>query len=389
MKQYKKIIFFSSSRADLGILKKIVEGIKIKNLSVFFIICGEYKSYETRKVIIEKKKNFKIKFINLKKQSKDKDILTKNFNYVFSSISNLFDIISPDLLLLLGDRYETLSAACSAKLKGIPIAHFHGGEITENSYDNLFRHSITKLSHLHFTSHNVYKKRVIQMGEVPQNVFNVGAPGLLNINENLYSKSNIEEKLNVIIKKNFFIITLHPETIKLVEFKKNLEIFFDGIQTSVDPETTFLFTEPGKDMFASKIEKRIISFCRKNKNVYYKKNLGNKLYHSCLNIAKGVIGNSSSGLIEAPNFNTITLNIGDRQKGRLIQESVINLNYNKKRISNKINSLKKNSFIKKNFKNIFYNKNCINILNKVLKKFLNNLHNSKIKKFYDIEFDIK
>ena len=171
IKQFKNLLFFSSGRADLGILIKIANSIKIKNLEINFIVIlnNNDNFFEIKKLF--KKKNYRLFFIKGNKQISNNTDIIFNFTKTLEYLSKKIKKLKPEFLIVLGDRYEALAAATSSNLSGLPIIHFHGGEITENSYDDYFRHSITKLSSYHFVSHSTYKKRVIQMGENPKNVF--------------------------------------------------------------------------------------------------------------------------------------------------------------------------------------------------------------------------
>ena len=350
IKQFKNLFFFSSGRADLGILIKIADSIKIKNVEINFIVIINNNDhlFEIKKLF--KKRNYKLFVIKEKQISNNTDIIF-NFIKTLKYLSKKIKKLKPEFLIVLGDRYEALAAATSSNLSGLPIIHFHGGEVTENSYDDFFRHSITKLSSYHFVSHSTYKKRVIQMGENPKNVFEIGAPGLISIKKKLLNKSAIEKKLKIKIKKNLFIFTYHPETLDKSDISYKLNIIFKSLEKVLDEETTILITKPGNDINSLNIENKIINFCQNNLNSHYIPNLGNQIYHSCINISNGVIGNSSSGIIEVPSFKIKTINIGDRQKGRFYPKSVISLDYKVNILINKINNLK-NKKIKNIFKSI-------------------------------------
>ena len=373
MRQFKNIVFFSSGRADYGIFKKILSGFKVNNLNIYFVICCPKTKYILDSKSLKKK--IKIKKIYLNEKLKDSYNLANSYSFIFKEMTKFLKKINPKLLVVLGDRYETFGATCASNILQIPVVHFHGGEITYKSYDNYFRHSITKLSSLHFVSHNVYKKRVIQMGENPKTVFNIGAPGLINIDKNLLNKDQIENKLD------FKLVTYHPETLNLKNFKKDLNNFLKGIKLACDKDTTFLFTAPGIDLNSYFISDRIKEFCKKNHNCFFVKSLGNLLYHSCLKISSGVIGNSSSGIIEAPSFNTWILDIGYRQTGRIKSKSTITIRCNAKMIFHKIQFFKK--FKPKKTMNPFYKKNCMSLINKNINYCLNN-KKLMVKKFYDL-----
>ncbi len=379
MRQFNKIVFFSSGRADYGIFKKILSGLKINNSIIFLIICHSNKKFIFRDKILKKK--IFIKKIYLKAKLEKPYNLANSYSNVFKKTTKILNKINPKLLIVLGDRYEAFAATCSSNILQIPVVHFHGGEITYKSYDNYFRHSITKLSSLHFVSHNIYKKRVIQMGENPKTVYNVGAPGLINLKKNLLKKNQIENRLKFKLMKNFFLITYHPETLNLKNFKKDLENFLKGIELACDKDTTFLFTSPGIDVSSYLIKEKIKIFCKKNLNCFFVKSLGSQLYHSCLKISSGIIGNSSSSIIEAPSFNTWILDIGDRQTGRVKSKSILSIKCNSKIIFNKIQFFKK--FKPQKNKNPFYKKNCMHLINKNINSCLNN-DQLMIKKFNDI-----
>jgi UDP-N-acetylglucosamine 2-epimerase (non-hydrolysing)/GDP/UDP-N,N'-diacetylbacillosamine 2-epimerase (hydrolysing) len=237
----------------------------------------------------------------------------KGFNKAFQGLK-------PELVIILGDRYEMLAAAQAAVFNDIPIAHIHGGEITEGAFDDMIRHSITKMSTYHFTSSDIYRNRVVQMGENPDLVLNIGAVGLENIRKlNLLSK----EDMGIDFKDQNFLITYHPVTAQNEDGIEDLLLVLEKY-----PETCKIITMPNSDPGHAKIFTRLEEFAKNNKNVYLSTNLGFLKYLSCMKICDVVIGNSSSGIIEAPFFGTPTLNIGVRQKGRLRAQSVIDCDLN-------------------------------------------------------------
>ncbi|MCC3399639.1 UDP-N-acetylglucosamine 2-epimerase (hydrolyzing), partial [Clostridiales bacterium AHG0011] len=249
--------------------------------------------------------------------------VSKAMGLALIGFSEYFEENRPDILLILGDRYEMLAVACAATNAGIPIAHLYGGETTEGALDESIRHAITKLSYLHFTSTIEYRNRVIQMGESPDRVFSVGAIGIENVMcTELYSKSDLEEALNWKLDRSFAIVTYHPVTMEsgmavgqVNELLKALDAF---------PEMKFIITKANADSEGLSINKRIEDYAHNHANVKVCDSLGMKRYLSALKYADMVIGNSSSGLIEVPSFLIPTINIGNRQKGRLQAESVIN-----------------------------------------------------------------
>jgi len=322
----KKICVVTGSRADYGLLKNLLFLIKKeKSLSLQLIVTGSHLSKKhgnTFKEIVKDK--FKIKNkVDLKLFGDNTLSITKSMALGLSKFVKIYEKNKPDIVILLGDRYEIFTACCAASLCRLPIGHIHGGEVTLSSLDEAFRHAISKMSHLHFTASQEYQKRVIQMGESPQNVFNVGGLGVDCIKQtSLYSKSFLEKKLNIKFLKKFALVTYHPETLKKNSSKLNLKHLFEALSFMKD--TTVIFTMPNSDIESLTIFKLIKKIVSKKKNYYLFKSLGQKKYYSCCRHSDFMIGNSSSGLLEMPSFKKFSINIGDRQLGRVKAKSVIN-----------------------------------------------------------------
>ena len=299
--------------------------------------------------------------------------------------ADAFQQLQPDIILLLGDRYETLAAAMAAMTLCIPIAHCHGGESTEGSIDESIRHSITKMSHLHFTATDSFKKRVVQLGEQPDNVFNLGALGIENINRiKFLSKNEIEQKLNFSFLLKNYLVTFHPETLE----KESSEVRFGkvllALQELIDKETLFIFTMPNADNDSRVIIKMINEFVNNHpKNSVVFTSMGQINYLSTLKYIDAVIGNSSSGLIEVPSFNIPTINIGDRQRGRIMAESVINCSVDKNQIKSAIQKANEKEFKQRESKQInpYGTKNVSDKIVDILKK--TKLSDLLKKKFYN------
>ena len=373
----KKILFISSSRADYGLLRDVVLETQKLNKKTYLMVTGSHLSNSFGNTIAEIKKN-KIKNIIKKK------LLNKNFrdidisNYVAKSINLTAEVIikkEPDVVVLLGDRYELLGSAIAAMTFRIPIAHIHGGEVTQGAYDDSIRHSITKLSHLHFPIHNQYKKRLIQLGENPKTIFNYGGLGAHSISKSkLLTKYDLEKYLKISLKKKIVLVTFHPVTLEKnkTEFQiKNLIRFLNTLN-----DMTIIITSSNFDSENDIIKKEIFKFLKKKK-VYYFNSLGNTAYISLMKLAYLVIGNSSSGVLESPYFGTKTINIGDRQKGRIISDNIINSDYEFKSIYKAFLTIKKRS---KKKSDIFLKKNTPI---KIAKKILSFKFNLK-KEFYDL-----
>lgn len=375
----KKILFISGSRADYGLLRDVIIETQKLNKSTYLLVTGSHLSKEFGETISEIK-NDKIKNIIKKK------LLQKNFeamdinNYIANSIKNTSEVIKkekPSVIVILGDRFELLGSAIAAMIFRVPITHIHGGEVTYGAYDDSIRHSISKLSHLHFPAHDQYKKRLIQLGENPKSIFNYGGLGAYSISKlKLLTKLKLEKKLNIQLNKKIILVTFHPVTLeknKSYFQVKNLIKFLNTLKNS-----TIIITSSNFDNETSIIKKEILNFVKYKKNVYFYSSLGNRIYLSLMKIAYLVVGNSSSGILETPSFGTRTINIGSRQKGRILSENIINSDYDYKSINLSFSKLKKRS---RKISNPFLKKNTSI---KIAKKILNFQFNLK-KKFYDIE----
>ena len=381
-----KVCIITSTRADFGLLKNLIFEIKKnKNFLLKVIASGAhfskkygytYDEIKESKIEIDKKIICKFKFDN-------PEGISQVMSKCILESSKIFESFRPDLLIVLGDRYEILASTISAHLCRIPVAHIHGGEVTQEVIDDAFRHSITKMSHVHFVANGIYKKRVIQLGENPKNIYVVGGLGVDSIKKtNLVTKNELEKKFNFKFSKANFLVNFHPETLNKNMAKQQIRELLSALTQLKN--TSLIFTMPGADLENAIIAQAIKKFTLKNKNAYFFKSLGQINYFSFLKQIDGIIGNSSSGLLEMPYFKKGTINIGNRQTGRLISKSVINVKINKSKIILAIKKLLSNNF-QKNIKN---NTNpygepgasdkIVNILKKIkTEKIIN-------KKFFDI-----
>ena len=340
----KRVCVITGSRAEYGLLKRLISLLHNDNsFQLQLLVTGSHleKNYGYTIKEIEKD-NYHID-AKIKIHGKDLEnypnIVSKGINEISAEIFKL----KPDLILLLGDRYEIFAAAVGAFFLQVPIAHIHGGETTLGSMDEIMRHVITKMSHIHFVAAEDYRKRVIQLGEDPSNVFNVGGLGVDVIKEiNFLNKSEIENKLGFKFKETNFLVTVHPET-----YKKELSARLIGnLISSLNSfeNTLTIFTLPNSDLGNQKIREEIISYVKENsgKSVYFD-SLGIETYSSILRQVDLVIGNSSSGLLEAPSLRIPSLNIGIRQEGRLKAKSVFDSGYETKEINSNISKILKQS----------------------------------------------
>jgi GDP/UDP-N,N'-diacetylbacillosamine 2-epimerase (hydrolysing) len=248
-----------------------------------------------------------------------------------SGCAKAFNELKPDLVLVLGDRFEIFAACSAAFLARIPIAHIHGGEVTVGAYDEAFRHSITKMSTIHFVATEEYKKRVIQLGENPSTVHLVGGLGVDAIKDlKLLNKDEIEETLGIKFAGKSLLVTFHPSTLENESPGVQIRELLASLSNRSD--TTLIFTMPNADTGGFEIMEQIKDFVDKNDNAYSYESLGQLIYLSCMAIVDGVVGNSSSGILEAPTLKVGTVNIGHRQLGRIQSPSIIDALANKESI---------------------------------------------------------
>lgn len=322
----KRVCVFTGSRSEYGLLRPLLFDItKADSMELQLIASGMHLSPEfglTYRAIEEDGFHIDEKIEIL--MSSDSEIgISKSFGLGVISFSEALSRLKPDIAIILGDRYEALAFAISCTIAKIPIAHIHGGELTTGAMDEAFRHSISKMSFLHFTSTDEYRKRVIQLGESPERVFNVGAIGLENLKQiPLLSKDEFEKKIGLKLNKKNLLITFHPVTLE----KNTSEAQFAELLTSIDDieDTNIIFTKPNSDTYGRIISRMIDRYAEEHPhNTVVFTSMGQELYLSTLQFVDAVVGNSSSGIIEAPSFKIGTVNIGDRQKGRVAASSVI------------------------------------------------------------------
>ena len=327
----RKICVITGTRAEYGLLYWLLKEIEAdKELQLQVIVTGMHLSPEFGLTYKEIEKEFKInKKIEMLLSSDTSVGISKSMGLAQISFAESYDELKPDIVIVLGDRYEIFSATSAAMIARIPIAHIHGGEKTEGAFDESIRHSITKMSHLHFTATNEYKNRVIQLGEHPSRVFNVGGMGIENIKRlKLLSKDEFEKSIEFKLNSKNILVTFHPVTLENSTAKEQFQQLLDAIDELED--TNIIFTKANSDTDGRVINQMIDEYVTKNfqKSVQFT-SLGQLRYLSALQYVDAVVGNSSSGLAEAPSFKIGTINIGDRQKGRIKASSVIDCEPNK------------------------------------------------------------
>lgn len=384
----RKICIITGSRAEYGLLYWLMKDIIAdKELELQLIVTGMHLSPEFGLTYKEIEKDFKIdKKIEILLSSDTAIGISKSMGLAQISFAECYDDLKPDIIIVLGDRYEIFTAVSAAMIAKIPIAHLHGGETTEGAFDEAIRHSITKMSHLHFTATEEYKNRVIQLGEQPNRVFNVGGMGIENIKRlKLLSKDEFEESINFKLNIRNILITFHPVTLEYSTAKEQFQELLDAINELEN--TNIIFTKANSDTDGRIINQMIDEYVTKNshKSIGFI-SLGQLRYLSALQFVDAVVGNSSSGLLEAPSFNIATINIGDRQKGRIRANSVIDcepIYYDIKKALSKMHTDEFKLIIKNSnnpYNNIETTKRIIEILRKI------DLNNLIKKQFYDIKF---
>lgn len=386
----KRIGIMTGTRAEYGLLKSLMQEInKDNDLELYLIVSGMHLSPEfgmTYKEIEEDGFEINAK-VEMLLSSDSPAGISKSIGLGVIGFADEFQRADLDMLILLGDRYEALSAAISAMVMRIPIAHLHGGELTEGAIDEGIRHSITKMSYLHFTSTEEYRRRVIQLGENPERVFCVGAIGVENIKKiNLMTKEELEKSIHFEIDENTVVVTYHPVTLE----NNTVEEQFLNLLKVLDrnPKIRMIFTKANADTNGRIVNELIDKYAAQNsERACAFMSLGQKRYLSALKYCRIVIGNSSSGIIEAPSFGKPIINIGDRQKGRICADSVINCGYTQQEIQQAMETALTEEFENKarNCRNPYEKENTAANIISVIKDYLLN-DKIKLKKgFYDIK----
>lgn len=386
----KRIGIMTGTRAEYGLLKPLMQEInKDNDLELYLIVSGMHLSPEFGMTYQEiEEDGFEINAkVEMLLSSDSPAGISKSIGLGVIGFADEFQRADLDMLILLGDRYEALSAAISAMVMRIPIAHLHGGELTEGAIDEGIRHSITKMSYLHFTSTEQYRNRVIQLGENPERVFYVGALGVENIKKiNLMTKEELERSIHFEIDENTVIVTYHPVTLE----NNTVEEQFLNLLEVLDrnPKIRMIFTKANADTNGRIVNELIDKYAAQNsERACAFMSLGQKRYLSALKYCRIVIGNSSSGIIEAPSFGKPIINIGDRQKGRICADSVINCGYTQQEIQQAMETALTEEFENKarNCRNPYEKENTAANIISVIKDYLLN-DKIKLKKgFYDIK----
>ncbi|MCM1326536.1 MAG: UDP-N-acetylglucosamine 2-epimerase [Bacteroidales bacterium] len=396
----KKICVVTATRAEYGLLKNIILKLKeIPEYTVNVVVTGmhlspefgfTYREIEADGIVIDKK-------IDILLSADAASAVSKTMGLAMIQFADYFETSKPDLLIVLGDRYETLAVCCAAMNQRIPIAHLHGGETTQGAVDEAIRHAITKLSFLHFTSTESYRNRVIQLGEAPERVFCVGAMGIENIiNTPLLTREELKESLareqpGFELDGDYAVVTFHPVTLENGSERKQVEELLAAIHRTKDCK--FVMTKANADAGGRVINAILDDFLVKEEKeqpgkVFLTESLGMVRYLSALKYSVMVVGNSSSGLMEAPFFGIPTVNIGNRQKGRIQGESIINCEPVCTDILHAMKTARTKEWQERcrNAKNPYGDGHTSDKITAVIQEWLETDRIQLMKEFYDIEF---
>lgn len=325
----RKVCIFTGTRAEYGILSRLIRKIADDSELQLQIVATNmhlspefgltYKEIESDGFHIDKK-------VEMLLSSDTSNGTVKSMGLATIGFADALEDLNPDLVVILGDRYEMLCAAQACLIYNIPIAHIAGGGITEGAYDDAIRHCITKMSHLHFTSTKEHRNRVIQLGEQPNRVFWSGSLGVDNIrNEEILTREELEKSINFSLGSKFLLVTYHPVTMENESAANQCDALLSALE-EVNSDYQVLFTLPNSDTNGRVISAKVKDYVTSNPDrAFAVCSLGKRRYYSALKYASAVVGNSSSGIIEAPIFKTPTLNIGNRQEGRTRCESIVDV----------------------------------------------------------------
>lgn len=387
----KKVCVVTGTRAEYGLLKPLIKKIQDdRELELQLVVTGMHLSPEFGLTYREiERDGYKILERNEMLLSSDTpNGITKSAGMGLIGFADVFTRLMPDVVLLLGDRYEMLAAATAAMIHRIPIAHIHGGELTLGAMDDAIRHSITKMSILHFASTDEYRKRIIQLGEQPESVFCVGSLGVENIkSQKLFSKEELERDIGFSLEQPYVVVTFHSVTLE----KNTAGEQFGNLLLALEEfkEYHIIFTKANADTDGRIINQMIDKYVDKNihRAVAFT-SLGMVRYLSTLKYGEMVIGNSSSGIVEAPSFHIPTVNIGSRQEGRMRGRSIIDCECSVEEMIKAIHMAQEmnQNGILRNESNPYEGENTSESILQAVKNYLNKEAGVK-KKFYDINFD--
>lgn len=382
----KKLLYVTGSRAEYGIMRRLLKKLdEDKNIQLDIVVTGMHLMKEYGETFKEVEKDFNvIEKIDIEIANSNNYDVLHSMSLAIEKFAKFFLNNKYDAVMLLGDRYEILPVAIASAINNIPLIHIHGGEKTLGNYDEFIRHSITKMSKLHLVATDEYRNRVIQLGENPETVKNVGSLGVANAMElELLSKKELENKLGN-FSKPYFVVLFHPETITEISLEQQTENLISALNKFKD-RYDFVFIGSNSDTGSDKIQKIIKNFVDKN-NCKRFLSLKNYEYFSLLKNSQGLIGNSSSGIIEVPSLKIPTINIGNRQLGRVKGTTIIDCSADTEDILKAIEKSQSESYKKilNESVNPYYQENSLEKYYSEIKKFLDK-DNNYLKDFWDIK----
>lgn len=341
-----RVCVVTGARAEFGLLRRLMDEIRSCDaLELQLIATGMHLSPEFGLTYREiENAGFSIDArIEMLVSADTPSAVTKSMGLGLIGLADVYARLSPHLIVILGDRFEILCAAVAAMIAGIPIAHLHGGESTEGAFDEAIRHAVTKMSHLHFVATDEYKRRVIQLGENPRHVFVVGGLGIDAIKHmNFLTREQLEEAIDIRLGPRNLLVTFHPVTLDKQSSAEQMQELLLALADLQD--THLIFTMPNADPGGHELKAMVSSFVASRRNAWSFDALGQLKYLSCMKFVDGIVGNSSSGIIEAPSFGVGTIDIGSRQRGRLRAASVIHCDPTREKIANALQRLFSDEF---------------------------------------------
>ncbi len=388
----KRICVVTATRAEYGILRNVIQKIVMDiDLELYLVVTGTHLSKKYGYTIREiQEDGIPIsETIDILNEKNDEVGITEAMGKATIKFGEMFWRVKPSMLIVLGDRYELLPICQCALVCGIPISHISGGELTEGAIDDAIRHAVTKMSHLHFPGCEIYRQRIIQMGEEPDRVFNYGDVGVENIKKMEYmSITELEEDLGIALDKPFACVTFHPVTLEKQTAETQLKELLLALMEINDMQ--FIITKANADVEGKVINDCIDHYVTKSSNCVGFASLGIRRYLSLMKECEFVIGNSSSGIVEAPSLKVPTINIGNRQKGRLQAESILNCEPKKREILDSIRKARTMEFkrIAQKVKNPYGEGETSTLIVEEIKRFLNR-EDKMIKHFYDIVWNMQ
>lgn len=387
-----KICVMTATRAEFGLIKSVIEKlVKVPEFDIKIVATGMHLSPEFGLTYKEIEQcGFKVdKKIEMQLSSDSTVSVAKTMGLTMISFSDYFDEEKPDYVMITGDRYEAMAVATTAMVMRIPLIHLFGGETTEGAIDECIRHSISKMSYLHFTTTEAYRKRVIQLGENPSKVFAVGGTGSENVKEQkLLELSELEKSLDFDLSGKYVVVTLHSVTLENSSAESQVKELL--LACDAHPELKYIFTKANSDADGRIINNALEDYCKTHNNAKVYESLGYIRYLSAVKYCAFVLGNSSSGIMEVPSLGVPTVDIGDRERGRLRAKSVINCAPDHKSIITAMDKAltKEFSDFCKTVENPYAGNNTSSEMVRIIKEHVLNDRVDLKKKFYDVDFKI-